>query len=239
LIVTGGRQTRIGAHRGMAEVATHIAQWGFPVFRYDRRGTGDSEGSDTGFDGAEDDLIAATAAFRAACPHIERVIGFAICDGATALMLFHAKAKIDQLTVANPWVIEAQENAPPPEALRAYYIKRLFSLDSWVRAIKGKLSFRKLAGGLAKAAQSSDMGLAEQCASALATSKVPASFLLAQDDTTAMAFNTAYQGPTFAALRTSESITLTTRKTAAHTFSKGGDPEWLAEQIVSVLQSDK
>ena len=65
LIVSGGNEIRAGAHRGMAMLAARLAQSGTPVFRYDRRGVGDSTGSNAGFAGGRDDLLAAAAACRA------------------------------------------------------------------------------------------------------------------------------------------------------------------------------
>ena len=64
LIVTGGGQTRFGAHRGFAQLAAGLAVHGYPVMRYDRRGVGDSSGEDPGFEESAPDLAAAVSAFR-------------------------------------------------------------------------------------------------------------------------------------------------------------------------------
>jgi len=50
LIVSGGNEIRSGAHRGMAMLAGRVAAAGFPVFRFDRRGIGDSEGVNGGYE---------------------------------------------------------------------------------------------------------------------------------------------------------------------------------------------
>ncbi|HEX8528226.1 MAG TPA: hydrolase 1, exosortase A system-associated, partial [Allosphingosinicella sp.] len=44
LLVTGGTQTRIGSHRMYERLAAALAEAGWPCFRFDRRGVGDSEG---------------------------------------------------------------------------------------------------------------------------------------------------------------------------------------------------
>ncbi|WP_334007723.1 hypothetical protein [Sphingomonas aerolata] len=88
LIVSGGNEIRSGAHRGMAMLARRLAAGGTPVFRYDRRGIGDSSGENRGFLSAQADLVAAAAAFRAAVPHVTRLVGFGNCDAASALALF-------------------------------------------------------------------------------------------------------------------------------------------------------
>lgn len=103
LIVSGGNEIRCGAHRGMALLAERIAAAGHPVFRYDRRGIGDSTGDNTGFLTAAPDLIAAARAFRAHAPQIDLVIGFGNCDAASTLALYGREAGIDRLLLANPW----------------------------------------------------------------------------------------------------------------------------------------
>ena len=62
LLVSGGNELRSGAFRGQARLAQTIAKRGFPVFRYDRRGVGDSEGENLGFTQSEPDIRAAIEA---------------------------------------------------------------------------------------------------------------------------------------------------------------------------------
>jgi alpha-beta hydrolase superfamily lysophospholipase len=117
LIVSGGNEIRSGAHAGQAAMAAHFAGLGYPVFRYDRRGIGDSEGENGGFEASAADISAAVAAFRAEAPHVTRIVAFGNCDAATSLAFFHAGLGIDRLLLANPWVIEAspdgrRTNAP-------------------------------------------------------------------------------------------------------------------------------
>ena len=73
LLVTGGSQTRIGSHRMYERLAKSLAGKGYPCFRYDRRGVGDSGGKDPGFRGSGPDIAAAAAAFRGECPCAQRV----------------------------------------------------------------------------------------------------------------------------------------------------------------------
>lgn len=68
LIVSGGNEIRAGAFGGQADMAARIAAAGFPVFRFDRRGVGDSEGENRGFRHSAKDLSAAIEAFRAMVP---------------------------------------------------------------------------------------------------------------------------------------------------------------------------
>ena len=85
LIVSGGNEVRAGAHRGMAQLAARLAAEGIPVFRYDRRGVGDSEGENRGYASAAPDLHAAIAAFRDHLPPGTRLVAFGNCDAATLL----------------------------------------------------------------------------------------------------------------------------------------------------------
>ena len=73
LLVIGGSQTRIGSHRMYERLAKALAEKGFPCFRYDRRGVGDSSGDDPGFRGSGPDIAAAAAAFRAESPALDRI----------------------------------------------------------------------------------------------------------------------------------------------------------------------
>ena len=61
-----------------------IAAAGFPVFRFDRRGIGDSEGDNRDFRKSSKDIAAALLAFRAIAPQVQRVTGFGNCDAASA-----------------------------------------------------------------------------------------------------------------------------------------------------------
>jgi len=78
LIVSGGNELRCGAHRGMALLAADLAAAGIPVFRFDRRGIGDSDGANHGYQDSGPDIAAAVRAFRtlartlSSCSHVSR-----------------------------------------------------------------------------------------------------------------------------------------------------------------------
>ena len=117
LLVTGGNEVRSGAWAGQAMFAARIAAAGFPVFRFDRRGVGDSEGANGEFRASGPDLAAALACFRRECPQVMRVVALGNCDAASALMLAGG-AGCDALVLSNPWTTEQDESgdnpAPPP-----------------------------------------------------------------------------------------------------------------------------
>ena len=100
LLVTGGTQTRIGSHRMYERLTAALAASGWPCFRFDRRGVGDSEGDDPDFRESGPDLAAAAAAFRREQPQLKRLIGFGLCDGASTLALHGKAAGLDGLLPA-------------------------------------------------------------------------------------------------------------------------------------------
>jgi exosortase A-associated hydrolase 1 len=227
LIVSGGNEIRMGAHRGMALLAQRVAEAGFPVFRFDRRGIGDSTGEKQGFESSIHDIAAAAATFAAEVPQLRRLVAFGNCDAATALALFHAAAGIDALLLANPWVVETADDLPPPAAIRARYAERLRDPRAWLRLIRGDVDIGRLFKGLSRISnnRSEDGSLAARMAEALAASGAPVSILLATRDNTAIAFRDAWRG----------SAPIIECDTASHSFASSKDKQWLLDRVVEAL----
>ncbi|MBW8784777.1 MAG: hydrolase 1, exosortase A system-associated, partial [Novosphingobium sp.] len=150
LIVSGGNELRSGAWAGQAKLAARIAEAGYPVFRFDRRGVGDSEGANGGFRSEGPDIDSAIAAFRAAAPRLERIVGLGNCDAASALMLARG-AGLDALLLANPWTTEDDKARDPPEVIWAHYRQRLASKTALMRLLSGRVKFRAIAPAIAAA----------------------------------------------------------------------------------------
>lgn len=189
LIVSGGNEIRCGAHRGMAELAAAIAQRGYPVFRFDRRGIGDSEGINGGFLSSGPDIAAALAAFRDHCSRLTRVVGFGNCDAASALVLHDAK--VDARVLANPWVIEPTDDLPPPAAIRERYAQRLRDPRAWTALLRGRIDVIALGRGLVRLARpgaAAPDSLSVRVMTKLAAGDVNTVILLATGDGTAIAF---------------------------------------------------
>lgn len=193
LIVTGGNEVRSGAFSGQAQLAARIARKGFPVFRFDRRGVGDSGGQNKGFRKSARDIEAALAAFRAIAPAIDRVVGFGNCDAASALMLAGG-AECDALVLANPWTIEGDADVPPPAAVRARYGAKLKDPKEILRLLSGGVNLGKLAKGIAQAARprAKPTTLASEMASSLALFGGEVRIVLAASDRTAQAFDAVW-----------------------------------------------
>ena len=227
LIVSGGNEIRSGAHRGMAWLAQRVAAAGHPVFRYDRRGIGDSTGVNGGFESSGPDIAAAAKAFREATG-VSEVVAFGNCDAATALALFHGPAQIDALVIANPWTIEASADAPadlpPPAAIRARYAAKLKDPRELWRLVSGGVTIGKVLRGLKRSRQTAPRGLADRLGAALAAAEVPVTILIARGDNTAVAFRAALPG-----------VPVVQRDTESHSFATPADADWLFERIVEKL----
>ena len=231
LIVSGGNEVRSGAHRGMALLAADVAAAGYPVFRYDRRGVGDSTGDNQGFEAAEPDLIAAVAAFRAEAPQVERLVALGNCDAASLLALWGRAAGVDAALLANPWTIEDADDLPPAAAIRARYAARFRSPAAWWRLLSGGVNLAKLRSGLAKLSRSRAQqpgALATRVVEAIAVWGADATVILANGDATAIAYQSI-----------AGSLPVTTIDTDSHSFARAADKVALREQVLTLLRAPR
>jgi exosortase A-associated hydrolase 1 len=235
LLVTGGTQTRIGSHRMYEGLAAALAREGWPCFRFDRRGVGDSEGEDPDFKESGPDLIAAAAAFRREQPQLRRLLGFGLCDGASTLALHGRTAGLDGYILVNPWFVEAEAGEPPAAAIKSRYKEQLLSLDGWKRLLSGSISYRKVLKGLRKIVASGPSSLSGEIATALGKARVPAQLVLASGDATAIAAQAEWSSPAFKALRQANPAPLRI-DSDSHTFSRPGDEAALLAAVREALE---
>ena len=199
LIVSGGNEIRSGAFSGQSLLAARIAAKGFPVFRYDRRGIGGSEGENRGFRSSMGDIRAAIEAFRSMVPQMDRVIAFGNCDAASALML-SGGAGLEGLALSNPWTIEeaddGEESEPQhaPDAIRARYLEKLKNPREIARLLRGGVDLGKLTRGVMQSLRptAAASGLAEEMRTGLAGFQGHVSILLATADRTAQLFEASW-----------------------------------------------
>jgi len=228
LVVSGGNEVRSGAHRGMAELAASIATKGYPVFRFDRRGVGDSDGENRGFRFTGPDIFTALETFRGECPQLTRIVAFGNCDAATALAL-HA-SPVDARVLANPWVIPSSGEMPPAAAVKDRYTRRLRDPEAWKALLTGKIDMRKLAKGLGRLAAAKPAqpdSLADKTVRALEASAIPTTILLATRDATAIAFADVW--------RNDPSITVERVDSASHSFAEPDAYRALVEVLLRSL----
>lgn len=231
LIVSGGNELRAGSWAGQAQLAARLAGAGYPVFRFDRRGVGDSEGENRSFRHSADDIAAALAAFRWAAPHLTRVVAFGNCDAATALMLDAPRFGLDALVLANPWTIDG-ETAPdtlPASAIRSRYLAKLANPREVWRLLTGGVNLGKLFKGLRRAATPSapaPVGLVAEMQAGLADYAGPVTILLASGDRTAQMFEAAWLSGDPRVQRLASN---------SHSFAGDEAREWLFARLLEVL----
>lgn len=242
LIVSGGNELRSGPWSSQAQIAAKASLAGFPVFRFDRRGTGDSEGDNRGFNNAAADISAAINAFLAHLPTLKRIVAFGNCDAASALMLSGGEG-FAAMVLANPWTFEPEpepaaepdhdpEPAQPaslPSVLRRHYRKRLSNPRALWRLLTGKVQLRPMATSLVKALnpEPAPTSLAQQMAAGLARFDGPSAILLAENDRTAQAFLTHWD---------QADPRLRICPDASHSFVEPQARIWLQGQILAALR---
>lgn len=232
LIVSGGNEIRSGAFGGQARLAARIAAHGHPVFRFDRRGVGDSEGENRGFRQSRDDILAAIAAFRRECPHMRRLVAFGNCDAASALMLMQGE-QCDALVLSNPWIFEddnIQAGSPPAAAIRARYAAKLRNPAELARLARGQVDFGKLMRGI-KAIVSrpaSPGSLAQAMASGLDAGARPHTILIAGNDATGQAFAASWKGSSGPVLHCHG---------ASHAYVEPHAQAWLTDRLLEMLRA--
>jgi exosortase A-associated hydrolase 1 len=135
VVVAGGPQYRVGAHRQFVLLARKLARNGFPVLRFDLRGMGDSGGVHQGFESAESDIGAAIDALQGAEPTVTEVVLFGECESASGSLFYAYKdARVKGLALVNPWV--RTEEGQARTYLKHYYARRLLSRDFWRKVFR-------------------------------------------------------------------------------------------------------
>jgi len=229
LLVSGGNEPRAGAWNGQAAMAARLACAGLAVFRFDRRGVGDSEGENRGFRYSADDIAAALAAFRDEVPGLKYIYGLGNCDAASALML-GGGCGFDGLILSNPWTIEETEEAPPPPAvLRAHYANRLKDPAALLRLLRGKVALGQLVRSLRDLRRPARRsGLAADMAAGLAGFAGPVVILLAGRDRTAQAFRADWDRDDPRLLMCPE---------ASHSFVEPAAQAWLEARVTEAVRT--
>ena len=233
LVVSGGNEVRAGAHRGMAMLAAKVASAGHPVFRFDRRGVGDSEGENGSWESAGPDLAAALATLRREQPQVTHVVALGNCDAAAALARFGRDAGVDALVLTNPWTGGDADGLPPAAAIRQRYGQRLRDPALWRRALTGRLAWGKLARGIAKSLAPSPRNLPDRMAAELNAFPGPLTLVLAKGDATAIGFRACWTSAAFAPVR--DRATLVELDTASHSFQHAADAAALEAAVLATL----
>jgi len=235
LLVTGGNELRSGAWAGQARFAARIAAAGHPVMRFDRRGTGDSEGQNREFRDSARDIAAALAALRTQCPQIRRVVGMGNCDAASALLLADG-AECDALLLSNPWTYdtagedEDEDAAPASDEVRRHYRQRLADPAAIRRLLTGKVSLGGLVRSLLNALKPAPppSSLVEDMKAGLSRFGGPVTWLVAERDRTGQAFLSAWS---------IAGTDLYTCPGATHSYVEPEAQDWLVARTLEALSA--
>ena len=143
LLVVGGPQYRVGSHRLFVGIARSLARAGIPVFRFDYRGMGDSDGNYLGFEHINEDIRAAMDTFEKNVPGLGDIVLWGLCDAASAVLFYASSdARVKGIALLNPWVrtVAGQARA----YLKHYYVKRVFDRSFWRKWMAGKANPLKM-----------------------------------------------------------------------------------------------
>jgi exosortase A-associated hydrolase 1 len=149
LVLVGGPQYRVGSHRQFTLLARNLAVHGIPVFRFDCRGMGDSEGDPRDFEQLEDDLRCAIDVFLQELPAMDELVIWGLCDAASAALFYaHRDPRVTGLVLLNPWVRTEQGEAKA--YLKHYYLARFFDLEFWGKVLRGRFDYSNAARSFAR-----------------------------------------------------------------------------------------
>jgi exosortase A-associated hydrolase 1 len=222
IFVVGGRQTRVGPHRLYERLAARLSETRQAVIRFERRGVGDSSGIDLGYLDSGADAAAALAALKDNFPDISQVLGFGLCDGASAIAL--VLPRLSGAVLANPWVVDPVDDLPPAAAIRGHYRQRLRDPQAWMRLLRGGVDLGKLWRGLRRSGRRDDDSLARRVADGLPPKT---RIVLADGDGTAQAFAAAWRR-----LKDKPAAEIVSIPTASHSFANPPAFEALARTLI-------
>jgi exosortase A-associated hydrolase 1 len=212
--------------------------------RFDYRGMGDSEGAARTFEHIEQDIGAAID-FLCAQPGIRSVAIWALCDAASAALMFcTADPRVSGLVLLNPWV--RSEATLATTHLKHYYGQRLLEREFWIRLLRAQFdwrsSLRGLYGSLRQAARRSRTDDREAFQAKMADGwrrfRGPIALMLSGRDLTAKEFlEHATSDSRWQGLLVRPNVRRVELPDADHTFSKVQWHQWLEEQTIQWLDS--
>lgn len=147
LVVAGGDQTRVGAHRQFVQLAQRMAAAGHPCLRFDAPGKGDSAGPPLPFEVLGPWLTRVIDHWQQTRPGLRQVVLWGLCDGASAALLHAAQGndpRVAGLCLLNPWVRSPASLAQA--RVSHYYPQRLREADFWRRLLTGHIGWQALQG---------------------------------------------------------------------------------------------
>ncbi len=255
LIVVGGPQYRVGSHRQFVQLARHLAESGYPVFRFDYRGMGDSTGESRDFRSVTTDIRSAIDAFIGAVPGLRSVVIFGLCDAASAALMYcNSDDRVAGLILVNPWV---RTDAGLARAhVKHYYRDRLLHGSFWRKLRSGRLQLLPAAANFLRSVGLAFRGRSEATDSGRAVDFVtemhqglekftlPVLCLMSGRDLTAREFSDLWTRDSgWAGSMGRSNVSIRHMVEADHTFSSRTSTEWAnntcADWIAASLLADR
>ena len=190
VILPGGAQTRVGAHRQHVLLARSLAARGVASLRFESRGMGDSDGTHPGFADLGPDIAAAVRALRSIVGGLDQVILYGLCDAATAIAL--TSTDIDGAILLNPWA--RSDKTLAAAQIRTHYPRQALSAAFWKKLLSGRINpwtkLREIRAAVATSRQEGgdEAALPDRLHAALAAWDRPLLLLLSGRDMTAAEF---------------------------------------------------
>lgn len=243
ILITGGGQYRVGAHRQFVILGRSLAECGFAVLRFDLTGRGDASGAPRHFLENDQDIEAAVA-WAETASEIDRIVLWGLCDGASAAAVYSSQHRrgVSGVVLVNPWI--HTEAGAARVRLGHYYLKRLLSRGLFANVILGRINivrsliavFGEIAtamGGSLSGTDASDrdsegclvddLDLPSLILGSLRHNPAPVLIVLAQEDETALEFAAAFDRR-FGAAADRGATTISKHELPGdHTFSRGPD----------------
>jgi exosortase A-associated hydrolase 1 len=213
--------------------------------RFDYGGMGDSPGSMRTFDEIGPDIAAAIDALLAACPGVEQVVLWGLCDAASAALTYwHATrdARVAGMVLLNPWV--RSEASIATTRIKHYYGQHLLEKEFWSRLFRGRVDVVRavrdfaanLVAGRAKGGENAANAVStfqDRMAEGLSTFAGPVLVILSGRDLTAREFvEYAQSSPRWTGLLGRPNLVRHDIRAADHTFSSA---QWRGEVEAQTL----
>lgn len=131
IMVSGGFQYRVGAHRSHVQWARHLAAVGITTLRVDLSGTGDAQGELTPLNQPDNVLIQLRKILHD--KGIQRVVFWGLCDGASRIIANADSLSPHAMILINPWLDD--ETAALESKAKHYYKDRLKSPEFWRKVL--------------------------------------------------------------------------------------------------------
>ncbi|MCB1947557.1 MAG: hydrolase 1, exosortase A system-associated [Burkholderiales bacterium] len=139
IVVAGGPQYRVGAHRQFVTLARLLASHAIASIRFDHRGTGDSTGELRGFVDMNADIQSAVNVLLESVPEIDKIVLWGECESATASAFYsYTDPRIQGIFMVNPWI--RTDAGLAKTMIRYYYWHRLLEKSFWTKVMSGQFS---------------------------------------------------------------------------------------------------